>query len=175
MPEVEKTKRFKIFVSKLQKNELVEDYLLLKEINPQNLAIHLAIKKFYKKYRPAEFETHKKLGNWASAKIHGTYLRKWTGLYLKEKNEELEKLERGNLKTEDEIKQEKMIKKKIENELEEKKLQEKKLSEKKALEKEVHEKELMEFKEKPMIIFDITPHEKQQIIFRFRLKIIKRA
>ena len=90
--------------------------MLLREKNAENLAINLAIKQFYKKFRPVEFETHEKVNNWASAKITGTYLRKWTGLYLKEKEKrakfEVEKLEREKLKTEDEIRREKKVKKK---------------------------------------------------------------
>ena len=169
-------KRYQIKISQVQKKELVENFLCLKENNSDTLAIHMAIKKFYQKFHPTEFEDHEKYDNWATAKISRSYLRKWTGFYLKDKENskklEIEKLELEKLKTEDEIQQEKKIKEMIEKELQDKKLEEKGLTEKRAAEKEIHEKELKIFLEKPMLAIEITPHEKQQIIFRLRLKIL---
>jgi hypothetical protein len=141
-----------IQVTKVQKNDLVEDFLRLKENNNEKLAIHLAIKNFYQKFHLAEFEAHEKSDSWKTAKISGVYLRKWVGFYFQEikKREklEIEKLEREKIKTEVEIQQER--------ELKEKQLQDKLLK----------EEELKEFMAKPTVILEITPDEKEQIILR---------
>ena len=62
-------------------------------------------------FMPAEFESHEKLDDWATAKVSRMYLRKWIRKYFKDKeiNEKLEfeNLEREKLKTVDIIQQEK--------------------------------------------------------------------
>ena len=171
-----KKKRERFKITKDQKNELVEDYLGLTENNNDDLATNMAIKNFYRKFMPAEFEAHEKLDNWATAKVSVIYLRKWTGKYFQEIeiNEKLEseKLEREKLKSAQEIQQEKDFEELKEIEMQENNFREKQLIEKKMQEKELQEKKVKEFLDRPRIIIEITPHEKEQIIFSLRWKMI---
>lgn len=156
----------KIRVTKVQREMIVEETLGMKENNenPEILAIKnlyekynptefkthqknnnwpviLAIRNFYEKFHPTEFENHQKFNNWHTASLSIRYVRRWVQSHFQEpekkKKNELEKIELEKDKTVEEIQREKTYK-----------------------------IELEEFLAKPKVIIDVTPLEKNQIIYR---------
>ena len=143
--EIKESWSFKsIRATQLQKKETVEETLRLRTLRtPETLRKPetLAIRFFYKKFHPEEFDAHEKFNNWSTAKITEDYIRKWVKSYLqaeeKRKKIQMEKIEIEKMKTQEEIEQE-----------------------------SAYNNQFKEFMEKPIVKITLTSHEKEKIIFR---------
>ena len=131
---IERSPLKSIRATKIQKTETAEEQLRLSIDHTKKDSETLAIKYFYKKFHPAEFDVREKSNSWSAATINEKYIRRWVKTYLQDK--------------------ENQKKKQIEETEHWKTVETKK------------NKQLQEFMERPLVKIEITPLEKNQIIFR---------
>ena len=73
-----------IRATKIQKTETAEERIRLSIKHTKKDSEILAIKFFYKKFYPAEFDVYEKLNSWSAATITEVYIRRWVKTYFQD-------------------------------------------------------------------------------------------